>query len=296
MPSLKDLRVRIASVKSTQKITKAMQMVAAAKLRRAQEAAESSRPYSDRMARIMASVMANIPSLDNAPPLLVGTGRDERHLLVAMTAERGLCGAFNSNVVRAVRTQVRELREAGKQVQILCVGRKGYDGLKRELGDLIIETISLREVRQIGFANAAEISEKIIAWFADDAFDVCTLYYNSFISVMTQRLTAQQIVPLGQGEGGDDAQAADLGGGIYEFEPEEEDLLADLVPRNISVQIFKALLENVAAENASRMTAMDSATRNAGEMIDSLTLSYNRTRQAHITKELIEIVSGAEAL
>ena len=296
MPSLKDLRVRIASVKSTQKITKAMQMVAAAKLRRAQEAAESSRPYSDRMARIMSSVMANIPSLDNAPPLLVGTGRDERHLLVAVSAERGLCGAFNSNVVRAVRAQVRELREAGKVVQILCVGRKGYDGLKRDLNDLIVETITLREVRNIGFANAAEISEKIIGWFADDAFDICTLYYNSFISVMTQRLTAQQIVPLGLDESAGGAEAVDLGGAIYEFEPEEEDLLADLVPRNISVQIFKALLENVAAENASRMTAMDNATRNAGEMIDKLTLSYNRTRQAHITKELIEIVSGAEAL
>ncbi len=299
MPSLKDLRVRIASVKSTQKITKAMQMVAAAKLRRAQEAAEEARPYSERMSAIMASVMANIPSLDNAPPLLVGNGRDEVHLLVAVSAERGLCGGFNTSVIRATRAKARELLDAGKTIKILCVGRKGYDGLKRDFESLIVDTISLREVRNIGFNNAAEISGRVIEMFAADDFDVCTMFYNHFVSVIAQELTEQQLIPAdtgGNGESEDGLETEDLGGSIYEFEPEEEDLLADLVPRNLSVQIFKALLESTAAENAARMTAMDNATRNAGDMIDSLTLTYNRSRQAQITKELIEIVSGAEAL
>ncbi len=299
MPSLKDLRVRIASVKSTQKITKAMQMVAAAKLRRAQEAAEAARPYSDRMAGIMASVTANVPSLDNAPPLLVGNGKDQVHLLIAVTAERGLCGGFNTQVIRSVRAKARELLEAGKDVKILCVGKKGNDALKRDYEQAIVELISLREVRTVGFVNAAEISGRVIELFEAGEFDVCTLFYNSFVSVITQEMVAQQLIPLADApseEEDDEAEQEDLQGAIYDFEPEEEELLADLVPRNMSVQIFKALLESVAAENAARMTAMDNATRNAGDMIDQLTLTYNRSRQAQITKELIEIVSGAEAL
>ena len=299
MPSLKELRTRISSVKSTQKITRAMQMVAAAKLRRAQEAAEQARPYSDRMARMLASVAANLPSLEGAPPLMVGTGRDETHLLVVLTADRGLCGSFNTSVVRAARARMAELREAGKQVKLLAVGKKGTDNLRRDVEGLIVEYISLREVRNLGFTDAHGIASRIAELFAADTFDVCTIFFNAFKSVISQELTVQQLIPLlppaGQetanGEGG-----PDLGGAVYEFEPEETELLADLVPRNLSVQIFKALLESSAAEQAARMTAMDNATRNAGDMIDNLTLNYNRTRQAAITKELIEIVSGAEAL
>ena len=299
MPSLKELRTRISSVKSTQKITRAMQMVAAAKLRRAQEAAEQARPYSDRMARMLASVAANLPSLEGAPPLMVGTGRDETHLLVVLTADRGLCGSFNTSVVRAARARMAELREAGKQVKLLAVGKKGNDNLRRDVEGLIVEYISLREVRNLGFTDAHGIASRIAELFAADTFDVCTIFFNAFKSVISQELTVQQLIPLlpptGQetanGQGG-----ADLGGAVYEFEPEETELLADLVPRNLSVQIFKALLESSAAEQAARMTAMDNATRNAGDMIDKLTLNYNRTRQAAITKELIEIVSGAEAL
>lgn len=297
MASLKDLRARIASVKSTQKITKAMQMVAAAKLRRAQEAAEQSRPYAERMNRMMASVAGNLPTLDGAPPLMVGTGRDETHLLVVVTAERGLCGAFNTSVVRLVRQQVGKLQDAGKTVKLLCVGRKGHESLRRDLGHLIVDYITLREVRHVGFENAREISEKITKLFDDGEFDVCTLVNNAFVSVITRRVDAGQIIPLVL-EQNDDGEAAapDLGGAIYDFEPEETELLADLVPRNLSIQLYKAILESNAAEHASRMTAMDNATRNAGDMIDKLTLVYNRTRQAMITKELIEIVSGAEAL
>jgi F-type H+-transporting ATPase subunit gamma len=297
MASVKDLTVRIASVTSTQKITKAMQMVAAAKLRRAQEAAEAARPYSDRMAGIMTSVMSNIPSLDNAPQLLVGNGKDDVHLLIAVTAERGLCGGFNTQTVRAVRAKTRQLLDAGKSVKIFCVGKKGNDALKREYGSLIIEAVTLREVKNVGFANAADISDKIIALFEAGEFDVCTMFYNSFVSVIAQELVEQQLIPLAGGgisEGGGDEE--DLGGAIYDFEPEEEELLGDLVPRNLSVQVFKSLLESAAAENAARMTAMDNATRNAGDMIDKLTLTKNRMRQAQITKELIEIISGAEAV
>lgn len=297
MPSLKDLRVRINSVKSTQKITKAMQMVAAAKLRRAQESAEQSRPYSDRMTRMMSSVINNIPSLDNAPPLLVGNGKDQVHLLVAVTGDRGLCGAFNTSIIRAVRKKAAELREAGKEVKILCVGRKGHEGLKRDYASAIIETISLRDVKRVGYSDAHGISMRVIELFDEGTFDVCTMFYNAFISVISRNLIEQQLIPLSLDEdAAADADAVDLGGAIYEFEPEEEDLLLELAPRNISVQFFKALLESAAAENAARMTSMDSATRNAGEMIDKLTLIYNRSRQAKITNELIEIVSGAEAL
>ena len=297
MPSLKDLRVRIASVKSTQKITRAMQMVAAAKLRRAQESAERSRPYAERMNRMMASVAGNLPTLDGAPPLMVGTGKDEVHLLVVFTAERGLCGGFNTAVVRAVRRQVSELRQSGKQVKLLLVGRKGYDALRRDLSPLIADYITLREVRNIGFAEAALVSAKVTEMFEAGEFDVCSMIYNAFKSVIVQEITHQQLIPLSLPETeGSDESAPDLGGATYEFEPEETELLTELVPRNLSVQLFRALLEGAAAEQAARMTAMDNATRNAGDMIDALTLNYNRTRQAVITKELIEIVSGAEAL
>lgn len=300
MASLKDLRNRITSVKSTQKITKAMQMVAAAKLRRAQEQAESSRPYAERMARMMGSVAANVPSLEGAPPLMVGNGADQTHLLVVFTAERGLCGGFNTQVVRAVRAKVAELRGTGKTVKLLLVGKKGYDALRRDLSDAVVDYITLREVRTIGFDDAARVSDRIVELFEAGEFDVCTMFYNAFVSVISQKMTAQQIIPMQFDEAGDgddaDAGAPDLAGAVYEFEPEESDLLTELVPRNMSVQIFKALLEGAAAEQAARMTAMDNATRNAGDMIDKLTLVYNRTRQANITKELIEIVSGAEAL
>jgi F-type H+-transporting ATPase subunit gamma len=300
MANLKELKNRITSVTSTQKITKAMQMVAAAKLRRAQEAAEQSRPYANRMERMIASVAANLPSLDTAPPMVVGSGKDDVHLLVVVTAERGLCGAFNSNIVRAVRRQVIELRNAGKSVKLFCVGRKGQESLRRDLEDLIVEYVTLREVRQLSFANARPIAEQISQMFADGEFDICTLYYNAFKSVISQVVTDQQLIPVNlpdadAAESKED-DAPDLGGAIYEYEPEEDDLLGVLVPRNMSVQIYRALLESGAAEHAARMTSMDNATRNAGDMIDGLTLTYNRTRQAIITKELIEIVSGAEAL
>ena len=298
MANLKELKNRITSVTSTQKITKAMQMVAAAKLRRAQEAAENSRPYAQRMERMIASVTANLPTLDTAPPLVVGTGKDDVYLLLVVTAERGLCGAFNTNIIRAVQAKVRALRDAGKQVKLFCVGRKGQEGLRRELGDEIVEYVTLRDVKQLSFADIRPIAEKLSQMFTDGEFDVCTLYYNAFKSVISQVVTDQQLIPvkLPDAEAEADEDAVDLGGAIYEYEPEEDDLLGVLVPRNIAVQIYRSLLESGAAEQAARMTSMDNATRNAGDMIDSLTLTYNRTRQAIITKELIEIVSGAEAL
>ena len=302
MANLKELKNRITSVTSTQKITKAMQMVAAAKLRRAQEAAENSRPYAQRMERMIASVAANLPSLDTAPPLVVGTGKDDVHLLLVVTAERGLCGAFNTNIIRSVQKDTRALRDAGKTVKLFCVGRKGQEGLRRDFGDLIVEYVTLRDVKQLSFSDIRSIAEKLSKMFTDGEFDVCTLYFNAFKSVISQVVTDQQLIPVklpeaeaesAENAGGD---ADDLGGAIYEYEPEENDLLGVLVPRNISVQIYRSLLESGAAEQAARMTSMDNATRNAGDMIDSLTLTYNRTRQAIITKELIEIVSGAEAL
>jgi F-type H+-transporting ATPase subunit gamma len=292
MASLKDLRVRIASVKSTQKITKAMQMVSAAKLRRAQEAAESARPYSERMGRMLANLAGSMAGQAGAPPLLVGTGKDDVHLLVVVTAERGLAGAFNTAVLRVVRARIRELRAAGKQVKILTVGKKGNDSLRREYRDLIVEYITLREVRTLGFVNADAIGDRVVTLFQQGAFDVCTLYFNLFKSVIAQVVTAQQLIPMQVAAGA----APDLGGAIYEYEPDEETILAELAPRNLAIQIYRALLESQAAEQAARMTAMDNATRNAGDMIGKLTLTYNRTRQAAITKELIEIVSGAEAL
>ncbi|MBT3371777.1 MAG: F0F1 ATP synthase subunit gamma [Rhodospirillaceae bacterium] len=300
MANLKELKNRITSVTSTQKITKAMQMVAAAKLRRAQEAAEQSRPYADRMERMIASVASNLPSLDTAPPLVVGSGKDDVHLLVVVTAERGLCGAFNSSIVRAVRKKAKELQDAGKTVKLFCVGRKGEESLRRDMEDKIVEYVTLREFKNLSFANARPIAEKLSQMFNDGEFDVCTVYYNAFKSVISQVVTAQQLIPVKLPDpaevAANDEDAPDLGGAIYDYEPEENDLLGVLVPRNMSVQIYRSLLESGAAEHAARMTSMDNATRNAGDMIDGLTLTYNRTRQAIITKELIEIVSGAEAL
>jgi F-type H+-transporting ATPase subunit gamma len=290
MASLKDMRVRIAATKATQKITKAMQMVAASKLRRAQAAAEAARPYAERMSKVLGSIAAAVAGSDSAPKLLAGTGRDNVHLLVVCTAERGLCGPFNSSIVRLAREKANALRSQDKDVKILCVGRKGFDQLRRQYGKQIIETIELRGVRVLGFEQAEMIAKKIVALFDDGAFDVCTLFFSRFKSVIAQVPTAQQIIPpLFEA----DKQAA---AAFYEYEPEEEEILAELLPRNLAVQAFRALLENAASEQGARMSAMDNATRNAGEMIRKQTLTYNRTRQAMITKELIEIISGAEAL
>jgi F-type H+-transporting ATPase subunit gamma len=292
MPSLKDLRNRIGSVKATQKITKAMQMVAAAKLRRAQMAAESARPYAQRMERVLANLAASIVTTGHVPPLLGGNGRDSVHLLVVCTAERGLCGAFNASIARLARDTALSLIGQGKTVKLLCVGKKGYDMLRRQFGRQIIELIELRSVRSIGFADADAIGHKIVALHAAGEFDICTLFFSRFKSVVTQVPTAQQIIPVALPEGAKDAPA----GVCYEYEPDEEEILASLLPRNVSTQILSALLENAASEQGARMSAMDNASRNAGEMIRKKTLQYNRSRQAMITKELIEIISGAEAL
>ncbi|MQW85777.1 F0F1 ATP synthase subunit gamma [Sinorhizobium saheli] len=293
MPSLKDLKNRIASVKATQKITKAMKMVAAAKLRRAQEAAEAARPYSQRMAAVLANIAQAVGADDSAPRLMTGTGRDDTHLLIVCTAERGLCGGFNSQIARFARDHVRKLLAQGKTVKIICVGKKGFDILRREFASLIIDRIDLREVKKIGFENADRIGHKVIELFEKGEFDVCTLFYSEFKSVISQIPTAQQLVPATAGDVAVETSGASA---IYEYEPDAAAILSDLIPRNISVQIFRALLENVAGEMGAKMSAMDNATRNAGEMINKLTLNYNRQRQAQITKELIEIISGAEAL
>jgi F-type H+-transporting ATPase subunit gamma len=290
MPSLKELRNRIASVKATQKITKAMQMVAAAKLRRAQAAAEAARPYAERMNAVLANVAAGV-NTDDGPKLLAGTGSDQTHLLVVCTAERGLCGAFNSSISRLARDHALRLQREGKTVKILCVGKKGYDVLRRQFQAEIIELIELRGVKQIGFADADAIGRKLLQLYADGQFDVATLFYAKFRSVISQIPTAQQVIPAQVPVTEADAVSAN-----YEYEPDEAAILEDLLPRNVSVQILGALLENVASEMGAKMSAMDSATRNAGEMIKKYTLRYNRTRQAMITKELIEIISGAEAL
>ncbi len=292
MPSLKDLRNRIASVKATQKITKAMQMVAAAKLRRAQEAAEAARPYSQRMGAVLANIAAAV-SGDDAPALMTGTGKDQVHLLVVATAERGLCGGFNSQIARLAREHIRRLLRDGKTVKIITVGKKGNDILRRDFAKLIIERIELREVKQVGFVNADAIARNVTQRFAAGEFDVCTLFYSEFKSVISQIPTAQQIIPASAPV----VPTADVSASsIYEYEPDAGQILSDLIPRNISVQIFRALLENAAGEMGAKMTAMDNATRNAGDMIGKLTITYNRQRQAQITKELIEIISGAEAL
>ncbi|WP_455477929.1 F0F1 ATP synthase subunit gamma [Bartonella sp. B10] len=302
MASLKDLRDRITSVKATQKITKAMQMVAAARLHRAQEAAESARPYAHRMAAILANVAADVDAVD-APPLMRGTGRDDVHLLVVCTAERGLCGAFNIQIVRRVREQIESLISSGKIVKILTVGKKGADILLRDYRAFMIDHIDLRSVKRIGFTEAAMISQKIIELFNDGAFDVCTLFYSEFVSVINQRPTSFGLIPtLSQAsvERADIAEKTEknkaMQSTVYDYEPDAVSLLDELVPRNISVQIFLALLENVAGEMGAKMSAMDNASRNAGEMINKLTVTYNRQRQAQITTELIEIIAGAEAL
>ncbi len=292
MPSLKDLRNRIASVKATQKITKAMQMVAAAKLRRAQEAAEAARPYSQRMGAVLANIAQNV-SGEDAPALMAGTGKDDVHLLVVCTAERGLCGGFNSQIARLARDHTRKLLAEGKTVKIITVGKKGADILRREFASLIIDHVNLREVKQLAFVHADQIGRKVIELFEQGAFDVCTLFYSEFKSVIAQIPTAQQLIPA---SAGDVAQADTAGDAIYEYEPDPAAILSTLIPRNISVQIFRALLENVAGEMGAKMSAMDNATRNAGDMINKLSITYNRQRQAQITKELIEIISGAEAL
>ncbi|MER8711300.1 F0F1 ATP synthase subunit gamma [Mesorhizobium sp. M1295] len=294
MPSLKDLRNRIASVKATQKITKAMQMVAAAKLRRAQEAAEAARPYSERMGAVLANITQAIGGGGDAPALMTGTGKDDVHLLVVCTAERGLCGGFNSQIARFARDHIRKLLADGKQVKIICVGKKGFDVLRRDYGALIIERVDLREVKTLGFVNADAIAKKVIHLFNEGGFDICTLFYSQFKSVISQIPTAQQIIPAGVVS--DAAEAKDGGSAVYEYEPEPGEILSDLIPRNISVQVFRALLENAAGEMGAKMSAMDNATRNAGDMINKLSITYNRQRQAQITKELIEIISGAEAL
>jgi F-type H+-transporting ATPase subunit gamma len=292
MASLKELRNRIASVKATQKITRAMQMVAASKLRKAQAAAEAARPYAERMAAVLVNVAAGSSGSTDSPRLLNGTGKDLTHLLVVCTADRGLCGAFNSSIARLARDHANHLARDNKEVKILCVGRKGYDILRRQFPRQVLDVIELREVRQIGFANADEIGRRVLALFDDNQFDVCTLFFSEFRSVISQVPTALQLIPA---QVAGEASAAG-GGAAYEYEPDEESILTELLPRNLSVQIFRALLENVASEQGAKMSAMDNATRNAGDMIDRYTLEYNRTRQAQITKELIEIISGAEAL
>jgi F-type H+-transporting ATPase subunit gamma len=293
MPSLKSLRNRIASVKATQKITKAMQMVAASKLRRAQAAAEAARPYAARMSAVLANVAAGSAGSSDAPRLLIGTGQTQTHLLLVCTGDRGLSGAFNSSIARLARDDARRLAAEGKDVKFLCVGRKGYEALRRVFPRQIVDVIELRSVKQIGFDNAEDIGRRVLKLFEEGQFDVCTLFYAEFKSVISQVPTALQPIPA---EIGDVAPASAGGGAGYEYEPDEETILADLLPRNLAIQIFRALLENVASEQGAKMTAMDNATRNAGDMIDRYTLLYNRSRQAQITKELIEIISGAEAL
>ena len=292
MPSLKALRNRIVSVKATQKITKAMQMVAASKLRRAQAAAEAARPYAARMNAVLANLAGPMQGRDDAPRLLAGTGRQDTHLLIVCTAERGLCGAFNTSISRLAREHNRRLLAEGKDVKILCVGRKGYDALRREHGTRIIELVDLRAVKRLGFGDAHAVGQKVSELFETGAFDVATIFYSEFRSVISQVPTAQQLIPAQIG--GDAGAEPDVA--LYEYEADEESILNELLPRNLSVQVFRALLENAASEMGAKMTAMDSATRNAGEMIDKLTMNYNRSRQAQITKELIEIISGAEAL
>ena len=293
MPSLKDLRVRINSVKSTQKITSAMKMVAAAKLRRAQERAEAARPFAQRMERMMASLASGTAGQEGAPALLAGTGRQDTHLVVVMTSYRGLCGGFNSSIAREARRVIRALEADNRKVKIFCIGRKGRDQLKRDMGEKIVGFIDEIGRPSLKFDEAQAVAEKILAMFEAGEFDVCTVVYNRFKSAMTQIVTAQQIIPLPAPR---EEDMPDLGGAVYEYEPDEQEILADLLPRNVAVQIFRALLENAASEEGARMTAMDSATRNAGDMINRLTINYNRTRQAAITKELIEIISGAEAV
>jgi len=290
MPSLKDLKTRIESVKNTRKITKAMQMVAAAKLRRAQDSAEAARPYAERFNAVMSGLAASVGGSDSAPKLLGGTGSDQTQLLVVMTAERGLCGGFNSNIAKLARQRAQELVAAGKTVKILTVGKKGRDALRRDLGEYFVAHIDMSEVKNVAYGDAQGIAKDILGRFDAGEFDVATIFFSRFQNVITQIPTAQQIIPASF-----EADEAE-GGALYDYEPSEEAILADLLPRGVATQVFTALLENGAAEQGARMSAMDNATRNAGDMIDKLTIEYNRSRQAVITNELIEIISGAEAL
>jgi len=290
MPSLKDLKTRIESVKNTRKITKAMQMVAAAKLRRAQDSAEAARPYAERFNAVMSGLAASVGGSDSAPKLLGGTGSDQTQLLVVMTAERGLCGGFNSNIAKLARQRAQELVAAGKTVKILTVGKKGRDALRRDLGEYFVAHIDMSEVKNVAYGNAQGIAKDILGRFDAGEFDVATIFFSRFQNVITQIPTAQQIIPASF-----EADEAE-GGALYDYEPSEEAILADLLPRGVATQVFTALLENGASEQGARMSAMDNATRNAGDMIDKLTIEYNRSRQAVITNELIEIISGAEAL
>ncbi len=300
MPSLKDLRVRIRSVRSTQKITAAMKMVAASRLRRAQEQAEAARPYAERMERVLGSLASRMAALPGAPPLLAGTGKDDTHLVIVATSDRGLAGGFNATILREARRRIRELERAGKTIKILTIGRKGRDSLRRDYARLIHDSLTEIGRRRVSFDEARDIAARVLALFGTSGFDVCTIVFNRFRSAITQIVTTQQLIPfaLPSGTAGGAAGGAEaaIGGAMYEFEPSEEEILAELLPNNLAVQIYTALLENAASEQGARMTAMDNATRNAGEMIDRLTMNYNRTRQAVITKELIEIISGAEAL
>jgi F-type H+-transporting ATPase subunit gamma len=291
MPSLDDLKKRIVSVKSTQKITKAMKMVAAAKLKKAQESAEKGRPYSDKMKNIILNLTNSITDTDNAPKLLVGTGKDETYLCVVLTADKGLCGGFNTNICKLAKTKFKKLLKEGKKIKIITVGLKGLDQLKRIYGKYIIKKISFKDKKKISFNEAAEVGKIIIELFKKDEFDKCIIFYNNFKNVITQIPTAQQIIPAEKIKKSDENNI-----NFYEFEPDEDEILEDLLPKNISTQIFKAFLENAASEQGSRMTAMDNATRNAGDLVEKLTINYNRSRQAAITKELIEIISGAESL
>ena len=291
MASLDDLKKRISSVKSTQKITKAMKMVAAAKLRRAQESAERGRPYSEKMNNIILNLSSGISDKENAPKLLSGTGDDKVHLCVVMTADRGLCGGFNSNIIKKAKAYFQKLSESGKTLKIITVGSKGYDQLKRLYQENIIENVSFKDSKNANYFDADKVGKIIIEKFENKEFDVCTIFYNQFKNVITQIPQEQQIIPLKTAEEKDKSSEEN-----YEFEPDEDEILGNLLPKNISTQIFKAMLENSASEQGSRMSAMDNATRNAGEMVDKLTIEYNRSRQAAITKELIEIISGAESL
>ncbi|MEM6537463.1 MAG: F0F1 ATP synthase subunit gamma [Pseudomonadota bacterium] len=293
MPSLKELKNRIGSVKSTKKITKAKQMVAAAKLRRAEESAKAARPYAEEMEGVLANLASAAKDNPNSPKLLAGTGSDETHLLIVATADKGLCGGFNSNIVRLAREHITSLQRDGKKIKIICVGRKGEDQLKRLYGDLIVWKTNFVDVKSIGFDQAHEIAETVLSLFDAGEFDIATLFFGKFKNVVSQVPTAQQIIPAIAPDG---VEPPDLKGAVYEYEPSEEAILETLLPRYVGVQVFRALLENIASEQAASMTAMDNATRNAGELIDKLTLEYNRARQAQITKELIEIISGAEAL
>tara|TARA_Y100000590_G_scaffold70144_1_gene76508 strand:+ start:7805 stop:8683 length:879 start_codon:yes stop_codon:yes gene_type:complete len=292
MPSLDDLKKRISSVKSTQKITKAMKMVAAAKLRRAQESAEKGRPFSEKMNNIILNLSDNITDKDNASKFLVGTGKDDTQLCVVITADRGLCGGFNTNICRKAKNYFEKILKEGKTLKILTVGSKGHDQLKRVYGKYIIESINFKGFKKITYKEAENVGEKIIKLFKDSQFDICKIFYNKFKNVISQIPQAQQIIPI-ESKKKDEEKKTDI---FYEFEPEEKEILDNLLPRNISTQIFKAFLENAASEQGSRMTAMDNATRNAGELVEKLTITYNRSRQAAITKELIEIISGAESL